>query len=175
MKSRYRKRMQFCIDYLGGKCSMCPSSMNLDIDHIKPHEKTFTLSNKVLKLPDKELVKELLKCQLLCKNCHKAKTRGDFGWHYGEDIITVKCGWCGNSIVRTYHQIGYKLKNNQKSFYCSRECMANNYTGKSWSISKFGDYVCGTRRCYCHGCRCNACKGANTAYGKRLRTQRIRS
>lgn len=60
-------------NFLGGKCVQCGSTEKLEIDHINPEEKSFTLTDYTLQ-PWWKTVKELKKCQLLCKKCHKEKS-----------------------------------------------------------------------------------------------------
>jgi hypothetical protein len=70
-----RRRIEFkqwAVDYKGGKCEMCGYNKclrSLDFHHINPKEKDYEISHNFKKL--RELViKELDKCQLLCRNCH---------------------------------------------------------------------------------------------------------
>lgn len=73
MKKRYAERRAFAIEFLGGMCEKCKSTTNLEIDHRDPDLKSFDIS----KMWSCALVKykaELLKCQLLCKDCHRDKT-----------------------------------------------------------------------------------------------------
>jgi hypothetical protein len=54
---------------LGGKCVWCGATENLEFDHIDPAQKQFTISAFPCSL---ELWwKEVEKCRLLCKTCHK--------------------------------------------------------------------------------------------------------
>jgi hypothetical protein len=54
---------------LGGKCVWCETTENLEFDHIDPAHKQFTISAFPCSL---ELWwKEVEKCRLLCKSCHK--------------------------------------------------------------------------------------------------------
>lgn len=60
---------------IGGKCVSCgiTDPRLLDFDHIDPRTKTMMISQK-LHLPFEVLVHEVMKCQLLCPNCHRLKT-----------------------------------------------------------------------------------------------------
>lgn len=72
MKNRYKKRREEALAQLGGKCVQCGAQENLEIDHIIPSDKGFTLAKK----PSCSLDawnEELAKCQLLCTSCHKQK------------------------------------------------------------------------------------------------------
>lgn len=60
---------------LGGKCSCCGYNKNLsalEFHHTDPSVKDFTLDLRVFSnLSDDNLNKEILKCVLLCANCHR--------------------------------------------------------------------------------------------------------
>jgi len=62
--------------FLGGACVKCgiTDSRLLDFDHIDPKTKSINISNKMW-LPYEQLLNEVKKCQLLCPNCHRLKTR----------------------------------------------------------------------------------------------------
>jgi 5-methylcytosine-specific restriction endonuclease McrA len=60
--------------FLGGTCKHCGSKENLEFDHIVPSEKRVAIG-KIYTSTRITLYTELLKCQLLCKNCHLKKTR----------------------------------------------------------------------------------------------------
>jgi 5-methylcytosine-specific restriction endonuclease McrA len=57
-----------------GPCRHCGSRDDLQIDHVDPAAKSFTI-NFERRLAD--VYAELAKCQVLCKPCHKAKTAAD--------------------------------------------------------------------------------------------------
>ena len=72
-KLRYEKYRDIIFEYMGGSCVLCRSTNSLEIDHIDPAEKSFSVLarwNKGLEA----LKPELAKCQLLCGACHKQKT-----------------------------------------------------------------------------------------------------
>lgn len=65
------------LSILGGVCVGCSSKENLEIHHIDPETKSFTLAkgwhhawNKILD--------ELQKCQILCEDCHKLEHKSTF-------------------------------------------------------------------------------------------------
>lgn len=67
----------------GGKCARCgmlATARNLecfDFDHVDPTAKACEIT-KVLSTGDDALIApEMSKCQLLCANCHRTKTRND--------------------------------------------------------------------------------------------------
>ena len=77
MKNRYKIRRQKLIDSLGGKCNVCNSSKNLELDHVDPSTKYKTIT-KLSSYSDKIWNEEIVKCQLLCKSCHLEKTKKEY-------------------------------------------------------------------------------------------------
>ena len=73
---RYEKRA-ICLEYLGGKCVKCGTTHNLQFDHIKREGKKYTITRRITGNFD-NLKEELHKCQLLCVDCHKVKTKSEW-------------------------------------------------------------------------------------------------
>ncbi len=73
MLKRYHERMDRARQKLGGECCKCGSKENLQIDHIDPSAKSWTMA-KMWSVNDKSFEEELSKCQLLCQPCHNLKT-----------------------------------------------------------------------------------------------------
>lgn len=71
--NRYHKRRQLILEYLGNVCNSCGSTEKLEVDHVDPNTKCFSIS-KEWGRPIGELITELDKCQLLCRVCHEKKT-----------------------------------------------------------------------------------------------------
>lgn len=96
-QQRYlKKRRRKCLSFLGNKCIRCGALDNLEFDHIYREIKEFDISQGIAKhLKWEKLVKELMKCQLLCKNCHNLKTIKDLG-------NKVAKGTHGNLSAYTY-------------------------------------------------------------------------
>jgi len=69
MKQYSAMRRQKAIDILGGKCTKCASRDNLEIHHIDPSTKLFSIGNGWHHVW-KKILTELEKCILLCKDCH---------------------------------------------------------------------------------------------------------
>lgn len=61
---------------LGGKCSWCESTEDLQFDHKDPRTKLFDIASG-LDRPRTQLLAEVRKCQLLCGPHHREKTLGD--------------------------------------------------------------------------------------------------
>lgn len=69
-----RIRKEKLVEMLGGKCAKCgynKSIAALSFHHINPKDKLFDISHNGNLLHSwDEVVKEALKCNLLCLNCH---------------------------------------------------------------------------------------------------------
>lgn len=76
MLKRYHIRMAEAFRILGGKCEVCGSADELEIDHRDWREKSFTLS-MLWSVAYVRFLAELAKCQALCKECHATKTKTD--------------------------------------------------------------------------------------------------
>ena len=81
--NRYRRLRAECLEKLGGKCAICGTTQNLEFDHIDPKTKSIELG-KLLNVSQAIRDAELLKCQLLCKQHHLAKSREEAGVAHGE-------------------------------------------------------------------------------------------
>jgi 5-methylcytosine-specific restriction endonuclease McrA len=57
-----------------GPCAYCGSWERLEVDHINPEEKW---SHRIWAYREEKRLKELEKCQVLCYDCHKQKTRDE--------------------------------------------------------------------------------------------------
>lgn len=71
-----KKRLAQAREYLGDKCLWCGSKDDLQFDHIKPENKVGNLSN-MARCSTEKFWNEVKKCQLLCRDCHKWKSRID--------------------------------------------------------------------------------------------------
>lgn len=60
--------------FLGGKCAICGSIENLEIDHINPKTKLFKMTS-ITRMSKYKFYKELNLCQLLCDTHHNEKSR----------------------------------------------------------------------------------------------------
>ena len=76
-REQNKKRRAHCREYLGGKCVKCGTTHNLQFDHIKREGKKYEISTKLTNKWD-NLKEELDKCQLLCVDCHKVKTKSEW-------------------------------------------------------------------------------------------------
>ena len=70
---RNEKRRQLAFNLLGRECVRCGSRENLEFDHKDPKKKSDKLSS-FWSAPKERYIEEALKCQVLCKRCHNAKS-----------------------------------------------------------------------------------------------------
>lgn len=74
LKRRYDERRAEGKALLGGKCAECGSIERLEFDHLNPKTKALDLATQVRTCTREVFLKEVLKCQLLCKGCHKKRS-----------------------------------------------------------------------------------------------------
>lgn len=85
MLNRYHRRRESFIESRGRKCQKCGSpGPEFEIDHRDQHSKSFSVSKAFSGWSEKRLQAELVKCQLLCLDCHHAKTRRDLAERFGQ-------------------------------------------------------------------------------------------
>jgi 5-methylcytosine-specific restriction endonuclease McrA len=104
MLERYYKRKKEVIEYLGGVCKVCGATEKLEIDHKDPYTKNFVVSKALAGWSKSRLMKEVEKCQLLCTDCHRKKTRKELSirfnqrevWEHGTlaGLRYCKCELC---------------------------------------------------------------------------------
>lgn len=85
MRERCRKRRRFAEKLLGGKCVVCGTKSNLDIDHIDPTTKLLG-SDRIWTASEVKFLAEIKKCQLLCRSCHEEKTQRDNNLHKNKGV-----------------------------------------------------------------------------------------
>ena len=74
----YRKifraeRTEWALSILGSKCKNCNSIDNLEFHHSIPSEKLFNVLG-ALERTKESIYLEIMKCDLLCSNCHMDET-----------------------------------------------------------------------------------------------------
>lgn len=75
MKERYFRRRQEWLDRLGGSCVECGTKEKLEFDHIDPATKQYPIAKILSGGSEVKVALEMAKCQLLCHEHHKAKTK----------------------------------------------------------------------------------------------------
>jgi transposase len=78
--AKYRQKTRLkAIDLLGGKCEICEynkCSQALEFHHKEPSTKLFGLTATNMGQSWKKIETEVLKCRLLCANCHRELHQG---------------------------------------------------------------------------------------------------
>jgi len=110
MLARYFKVREKILILLGGKCSLCDSTENLEIDHIDYKEKKFNIS-EFHSVAEEKLLEEVTKCRLLCAECHHKKSIGERGYNSRDQHGTDSCyghGKCRCELCRKAHSEAMK-------------------------------------------------------------------
>jgi len=105
-RKKHKEYMNYAIEKLGGKCVKCNSQENLELDHIDPKTKIAKICAVIRNYPNK-LEEELVKCQVLCKLCHREKSSKEsrpftHGTTYGALQKKCPCETC------VEHKIQYR-------------------------------------------------------------------
>lgn len=77
MKERYARRRGEWIVKLGGSCVQCGTTEKLEFDHIDPTTKEYSVARILSGGSEAKVSSEMAKCQLLCNEHHKDKTKQD--------------------------------------------------------------------------------------------------
>lgn len=110
MREYSAKRRLKALEYLGGVCVDCGLKDGLEIHHIDPETKSFTLASGWHHAWDK-IVVELQKCEVLCDSCHKNRHKVV---HQHGDVRKYwqgcKCASCKLAFAQ-YHKAWKQSKN----------------------------------------------------------------
>lgn len=85
-RNKRRSRLEQAVQLLGGKCNNCLGIFDpsiYDFHHINPKEKSFTVGENWL-VGEVKLQTEILKCKLLCANCHRLEHKRKYN---GEGML----------------------------------------------------------------------------------------
>lgn len=96
MKRRYHQRRTLAVALLGGSCARCGATDRLEIDHIDRSTKQIDLGS-LWSIAAERYQAELAKCQLLCHECHKAKSAAERSVEHGGGVSgkkNCKCEPC---------------------------------------------------------------------------------
>lgn len=96
-RARWAARKKLGLWILGGHCVVCGTNRRLEFDHRRPGCKSFALMEGTVS--HSRWLRELRKCQLLCKTHHKIKSdweelRGRRHATYGAYNSGCRCGRC---------------------------------------------------------------------------------
>lgn len=129
MKDRYAAQRQLFISHLGGSCNQCGSVKHLEIDHVDPKNKSFSIGRLWAEKRLGQAFVELKKCQLLCHDCHMTKTAieasvrqsGKFkhGTIYGFMKAHCECTECVKK-KRLWHDARNRKRRNGRPGYRAR-------------------------------------------------------
>lgn len=159
----YDRFVEWCFSILGTQCVKCWSTENLEMDHIDPRTKHFTITTMIAPKYRRQVLKELKKCQTLCAACHAKKTASEHSIAFKKD--REKC----HGTLSQYWR--YKCR--------CESCRAvyREYKRKRQGATRLrGPYkkaVCGTNSMYRNGCRCDECKKAHNVAASLRRCGRV--
>lgn len=108
MKHRYHMRRAVAIAVLGGRCVQCGATERLELDHADRTTKSFDLGH-LWSISAQRYGDELAKCQVLCHDCHKAKSAAERSVEHGGGASgkrNCKCSPCRarkSEYNRRYH------------------------------------------------------------------------
>lgn len=118
-QNRYRDRIIEAHWIKKNKCAICGlkkgskdsdgNKVKFELDHINPEEKSYNISDYIKSFPWDEILKELEKTQLLCKECHLNKTAPLRGRNHGLTGLRngCSCSICkaaGREYMREYRK-----------------------------------------------------------------------
>ena len=78
MKKQYHRIRNAAVEQLGGCCTQCGATEQLEIDHVNRAKKTMSVE-RICYVSEERRQGELKNCQLLCNSCHARKTLKDLG------------------------------------------------------------------------------------------------
>ena len=84
-RNYYKDRKQKYIDLLGGKCSVCGSTDQLQFHHTDRNSKDIAIG-KLMNYSKTKVETELSKCVLLCRRCHIKTHKEDGTWDTREGV-----------------------------------------------------------------------------------------
>jgi 5-methylcytosine-specific restriction endonuclease McrA len=92
--------------FAGKVCAECGSGSDLQLDHIDPAAK---VSHKVWSWSAERRARELDKCQALCRDCHKKRTRGQRAKLTADAVTEIRASGGGHTEVARRHGVSEKL------------------------------------------------------------------
>lgn len=138
MRQWYERRMAKARDLLGGKCERCGAKDSLEFDHVDPNTKSFTITG-AFSLAWSRIVKELKKCQLLCRPCHEQKTHGDAWAARKHGDLNMYCRFkCRCEICRTaWNAYSREVKRRSRARAAERSTAARRHPVKPHGMEGF--------------------------------------
>lgn len=158
-KTDYTLKMALLRRLFGGKCVKCGATDRLEFDHVNPATKLFSVSVGWSSRWD-VLLRELAKCQLLCRQCHLRKT-------YPDITLPVPLG----------HGSKYKYSHGCRCRECQDGQSARSFEyyhrknpGSAYGTKPTVSHPHGARGRYRQGCRCSLCRSAQAEYQRTFRS-----
>ena len=110
---------------MGEKCQICGYNKcikALELHHINPEEKEYTISGNLLNNSWQKLSKELEKCVLLCSNCHREVHDNIENFELKSSFNQERSNQISQLIYDLTHHKFYFCKNCGKQIYNSGYC-----------------------------------------------------
>ena len=149
-KEDYYKRIEYLKQVLGGKCTSCGATTDLQFHHL--NNKLFTVTQNWSASLDKVLA-EISKCKLLCGTCHRNLHRVPHGTNSMYSYSRCRCSLCksAHSKVMYEYSVAHRVQKH-------RQLRKDTH---------------GTDVMYNHGkCRCDLCKAAHNTRIKEYRLKK---
>ena len=92
-KAKRSENKELFVKIFGNKCECCGRPFHAsayDFHHRDPSSKSFAISDRYVL--NKEMLQELAKCDMLCRNCHAGLHAGEIKWDPVEKIY-YKSEW----------------------------------------------------------------------------------
>lgn len=165
-KTGYREQRRKAVALLGGECVDCGTKNGLEFDHAKATEKGYEIGTRFGRVKFETLLPELKKCVLRCKRCHGKKTKA-----CGEGPVVKKPTTHGDLAM--YMRYGCRCEkcrvkyNSWHRDYRRRKGITKGVRAPYGEPAGHGEI-----RSYKRGCRCAACRAANS---ETVRNRRIES
>lgn len=179
---KYQEWRNYMLTYLGGKCVVCGTTQNLEVDHIDPKLKTAEFKSMTT-YSIRRKQKELNNAQLLCNRHHREKTlsmkdvpqnhsnnNGKHGSGYMYIQKGCRCALCG--LWRRSHRAGLVTYADVVDLSIKETLNINGVPERKKEIEH------GTRAGYLKEVRkkltpCDKCKEANAQYSRNFYKKRL--
>ena len=150
---RYRRLRKRILSFLGNTCAVCGGIRDLQVDHRNPGLKRFNVSSAWGR-PWTEMEKELRKCQLLCRSCHKKKTAKEQTGKHGTwgryKNGKCRCDRCRKFVVswiaewrKRYRPTEMKHGTLHSYRFCSPRCDACKRVMRDYQKRRYSARKCG--------------------------------
>jgi hypothetical protein len=161
----YRDFVEWCFSILGRKCVKCGSTENLEMDHVDPKTKLFTITSRMAPKHRKAIIEELKKCQTLCSGCHAQKTGLEHSIAFKKDRDQ-----CHGTLSQYWR---YKCRcDDCRKVYREYRRKREEKNGVVKIREPYKKAVCGTNSMYRNGCHCDLCKKAHRIASKEMRDKK---